>query len=282
MKLKDLLNPTKDSTFDYQKLVGYFCKLLNKYVSCRPSLPDDISLSIYRPLYEKEWCFVIGGLYNVLNDKAHSLYEQNKSLPKNKQVFIPSSIRIRIDPNDKKKDGGFLNNINVAFGVSKEAFDKEEGTVTVLDRSMTSRALRRMAIPDDVLPEQIDESVFKLTFKWLDNSRFERTSRSLDVVGNNSDQKMTIVGNLCMGSNFISGPNGGHPSDGINRIRLSSDEFQMDFIRVEVLSEKNVTITLLDSRLNADIDGVPLAFHRTVPFYEGAMLNLGLCTLKLS
>lgn len=282
MKLKELLGFSSEAAFDYQKFVRHFRKLLDKYVEHRPSLPDDETLEVYRPFYEKEWCYILAGICNVANDKAHSLYEQNMSIPRSKQVFVPSCIRIQIELNDVKKNGSFMDNISVQFGVSKESFDKEEGTVTILDSPMTSRSLRKMAIPDDVLLEQIEEYVFRITFKWLDNSHYERTLRTLEVLGNNTEHEMTLVGNLCMGTNFISGPNGGHPSDGINRIRLSSDEFQLDFLRIDVLSNANVTIMLLDSHLKADIDGIPLEFNRSVAFREGAILNLGLCTLKLS
>lgn len=282
MKLAELLGLNRDGSFDYRILVDYFRKLLNKYVARRPSLPDDVTLGIYRPLYEKEGQFILAGFCNVVNNKAHNLYEQNKSLTKNKQVYIPSPIRIRIDPNDKKGDGGFLKNISVRFGISKEVFDKEEGTITISDSPMGSRALRKMAIPDDVLLEQIDEQGFMLIFKWLDNSRFERTLRAFEILGSNSEQKIMMVGNLCMGTNYISGPNGGDSLDGSNRIRLSSDEFPVDFLRVDVLSNSNVTITLLDSHLNADVDGVPLESGRSVPIRVGSILNLGLCTLKLA
>lgn len=282
MRLKELLGLSSEVAFDYQALVKFFRKHLDKYVAHHPSLPDDETLDVYRPFYEKEWCYILAALCNVANDKAHILFEQNKIIPKNKQVFVPSCIRVQIDPNDTKKDGDYLSNVSARFGISKEAFDKEEGTVTVLDSPMASRALRKMAIPDDVLLEQTDEYVFRITFKWLDNSRFERTLRSLEVLGNNSEQEISIVGNLCMGTNYISGPNGGHPSDGANRIRLSSDDFQMDFLRVDVHSNSNVTIMLLDSHQRADIDGVPLDYKRSVSFREGAVLNLGLCTLKLS
>lgn len=281
MKLLVLLGLNRDGAFDYKIMVDYFRKLLNKYVRRRPSLPDDVRLGIYRPLYEKEGRFIVAGLCNVVNNKAHNLHEQNKSLTKNKQVYIPSPIRIQIDPNDKKEVGGFLKNISVQLGISKEVFDKEEGTITISDSPMGSRVLRKMAIPDDVLLEQIDEQGFMLTFKWLDNSRFERTLRSFEILGSNSEQKIMMVGNLCLGTNYISGPNGGDPSDA-NRIRLSSDEFPMDFLRVDVLSNSNVTITLLDSHLNADVDGVPLESGRSVPIRVGSILNLGLCTLKLA
>ena len=280
--------PMPDMEFDYGVLHDYFRQQLDDYTAHHLSLSANDTLFPERSLYNKECMHTLRAYFISKNEMAHDLDNKNRNLGE-VIFYIPRVYRLKVEPVDPKPgqqhEGSFLDKITVSFGDAKKPFDKDEGTVTIPDSPLAANEEDGIVMSKDVLLEQIGEEEYQMTLLWLDAGRFEETIRSLRIDGRNpdsdSDADIYLDHNLCMGRNLLCGKNGGASSAGKNVIRITSEKIPSPAAEIDVQSNTEVFITVIDDQLDAYLDDRPLKYREKVPFPLRGVLNLGICSLKL-